>query len=146
MSFVAKLKSMPGTLAGLSCLFLFCGSLAIMGAVFPNRISREELWNSWDGLLILSIGLAMIFFSLAVFKRIRMIRYLWPMLFAVMLAHALIARPDQMTEQLLESIFWLLISSWYFFRKQTVVRYFDLPKLHNTEQATPSTSSLKVEP
>ena len=103
-------------------------SLTIIGAAFPNGITRKELWSSWDGPLILISGFVMTIIALAVFRQIRLIRYLWPIYFAGMFVHACVARPEQMMEQLLASTAWLLISFWYFFRKQTVVRYFQSAK------------------
>ncbi len=135
MSFIAKLKSMPSTLAGLTCLFLICGALCIMGALFPNRITRAELWSSWDGLIILITGIVMMMFSLSVLRRIRWIRYLWPTIFAVMLVHSLIVFPEEVIEQILALIVWFMISSWYFFRKKTVVHYFNQAVINKTSKA-----------
>lgn len=133
MGLFNKLRLMPETLAGLTCLCFCCGNIAVIGALVPNRqpiqpaenrISHEELWSSWDGPLLLATGIFMITFSVGVMRRNPLVRYIWPLYFTAIALHAVAARPEQMLEQLLGSGLWILISTWYFFRKPTVVRYF----------------------
>ena len=133
MNFFTTLKKMPQTLAGVCCLFLFCGPVAILAAVIPSsnadyqehNITHQELWSSWDGLLIVVFGVVMITFSIGLLRRNRKMRFLWPIFFLSMLIYTVLAHPDDMVQQILSSVAWFFITVWYFFRCSSIVQYFD---------------------
>ena len=107
--------------------------MIILAAVIPSdgsdsegdRITHQELWSSWDGPLLVASGIIMIAFSVGLLSRNRKARYLWPAFFIGVLIHALVIRPDDMILQVISSTVWFFITLWYFFRRPTVVRYFE---------------------
>jgi cell division protein FtsW (lipid II flippase) len=132
-SIIRKLKSMPESLAMVTCASLLIGPLMILAAVIPSEntypddeiLTTADLWRSWDGPLIVVSGIILIFFAVASLKRRLWVRYVWPIFFVLMIIHAFIARPDEMHFQWMSALVWLFMSYWYFFREKRVVAYFE---------------------
>jgi hypothetical protein len=129
---VQHLRRMPKALAALTGVFTGCGLIAVVMAVFPitgwyyeNRpVSYGEFWNTGGGVVAVSAGAVMMLLAVGFYRAQNWVRYAVPLGLAAMTVYSLI-RPDPTARyQWAGSVFWGILSYWYFFWKRAVVDYF----------------------
>ena len=123
---------MPKALAALTGVFTGCGLNAVVMAVFPitgwyyeNRpVSYGELWRTGGGLVAVSAGTALILLAVGFYRAQGWVRYAVPFGLVAMTAYSAM-RPDSTAPyEWAGSLFWGILSYWYFFWKRAVVDYF----------------------
>jgi len=125
---------MPETLAWLSGAFLFLGPVLVLMAIIPsdNRYPNDpdmgyrESWENGDSLSFVIAGVIMFIFGQASLRRMNWVRYFFPLYFLGQAIYSLVFRYPDWQLLCIGSVVWIFISSWYFFKKQTVLNYFSV--------------------
>jgi len=117
----------------IAILGVILGSIAVIGPFLPGdwtnsetgeSISRHEAWKRGIATETIMFGFCLIFIGICIFRRINFVRYFIPLML-LMAAGYFYFTPDTSSKfDLCGALVWAVISSWYFFKKPSIVAYF----------------------
>ena len=139
---IRQFKSMPETLAVITAMMLCLGPVVIILAILPfsgweydnKPISYAEFWSSGGGIFVTLTGIAMTILGIGFYLSQKWIRYAIPTGSFIFGAFSLLVPNIGSPMQTVGAFIWVLISWWYFFKKEATVAYFTNNKI--AEQPT----------
>ena len=131
---ISNFKAMPIWLRAFAVCGVILGPLSILAPSLPGErtnvetgevISRHELWGNGLAIENIIIGLCLLFAGILIFRKVRFVRYLIPLMFLVAAVYFYLV-PDNVDEfKMYGLIAWVGISSFYLFCDRGGRKYFN---------------------